>query len=77
MAALGKYHPRSFCVGSFMHYDYIYDWLGDFWMLLGAVLLMRSGILRKGLPAQWLIRVEAQYRGESPFIFNYTFMAFS
>ena len=39
--------------------------LGDFWTLL----LMRSGILRKGLPAQWQSNtaVEAQYRGESPF----------
>ena len=35
----------------------------------GPVLLTRSGILRKGLPAQWQSNtaVEAQYRGESPF----------
>ena len=33
-------------------------------------LLMRSGILRKGLPALWQSNtaMEAQYRGESPFV---------
>ena len=35
---------------------------------------MRSGILCKGLPAQWQSNIycsEAQYRGESSFIFDY------
>ena len=46
-----------------------YKWLlGDFWTLLGPVLLMRSGILWKGLPAHWQSNtiVETQYKGESP-----------
>ena len=44
-------------------------WL-SWWLLdaVGPVLLMRSGILQKGLPAQWQSNtaMEAQYRGESP-----------
>ena len=45
--------------------------LGDFWTLFGPVVLMRSGILRKGLPPQWQIQLssEAQYRGELPLLF--------
>ena len=48
----------------------MYKWL-SWWLLdtVGPVLLMRSGILQKGLPAQWQSNtaMEAQYRGESPF----------
>ena len=47
------------------HVQVVAWWLLD---AVGPVLLMRSGILRKSLPAQWQSNtaVEARYRGKSP-----------
>ena len=44
-------------------------------LAVDPVLLMRSGILQKGLPAQWQSNIAVKLSTKAPFIFDYMYLS--